>query len=70
MPHLAICKPHDDDGLLLLHCDESWEILGLQDWNGPGVQRITAVEAMKLKAKRFYEGLMACWIEVSPGTSR
>jgi len=34
VPYLAICKPHDDVGLLLLHCDESWEILGLQAWNG------------------------------------
>jgi len=65
VPYLAICKPRDDVGLLLVHCDESWEILGLQAWNAPGVQRITTVEAMKLEAERFYEGLMPSWIDLA-----
>ena len=29
----------------------------------PGVPRITTVEAMKLEAERFYEGLMTSWTD-------
>lgn len=27
---LAICRPRDDPGLLLLHCNVAWEVLGVQ----------------------------------------
>jgi hypothetical protein len=67
VPHLAICKPHSESGLFLLHCDESWDIVGLQAWNGPGVQPIVTVEEMKLQAERFYEGLMQSWTAVANG---
>ena len=67
VPNLAICKPHDEPGLLLLHCDESWRIVGLQAWNAPGVERIVAVESMKQQAERYYDGLMASWKEVPSG---
>ncbi len=67
VPRLAICRPHDEPGLLLLHCDESWGIVGVQAWNGPGVEAITTVEAMKRQAERYYEGLMPSWKEVPSG---
>jgi hypothetical protein len=67
VPYLAICKPHSDPGLFLLHCDESWNIVGLQAWNAPGVERILTVEDMKSQAERFYEGLMQSWTSVASG---
>jgi hypothetical protein len=67
VPYLAICKPHDEPGLWLVHCNESWEIVGLQAWNAPGVERIMTVDAMKLQAERYYEGLMSSWKAISRG---
>jgi hypothetical protein len=58
---LAICRPHDDPGLLLLHCDASWEMLGVQAWNAPGVSKIVIVEEMIKQAERYYEGLAGHW---------
>lgn len=63
VPNLAICKPHDEPGLLLLHCDESWDIVGLQGWSVP----ITTVAAMKQQAERYYVGLMPSWKDVPSG---
>jgi hypothetical protein len=61
VPHLAICRPHDGTGLLLLHCDESWSIVGIQAWNAPGVEPVRTVEAMMEKAERYYAGLSEHW---------
>lgn len=58
---LAICRPHDDPGLLLLHCDAAWEMLGVQAWNAPGVAKIVTVEEMMKEAERYYEGLAGHW---------
>jgi hypothetical protein len=67
VPCLAICQPHDEPGLLLLHCDKSWSIVGVQAWNGEGVERILTLEAMKQQAGRYYAGLMPSWKEVASG---
>jgi hypothetical protein len=69
VPHLAICSQRNEQGLLLVHCDESWKPVGLQAWNAPGVARIMTVEAMKTEAERFYEGLMSSW-QAMPSESK
>ncbi len=65
VPHLAICQPHDGSGLFLLHCDESWNIVGLQAWNGPGVEPIRTVQTMIEVAERYYAGLTSHWKSIS-----
>jgi hypothetical protein len=67
VPFLAICRPHDELGLLLVHCDESWGIVGLQAWNGPGVEPILTIEEMKSRVEGYYEGLMESWKLVASG---
>ena len=67
VPNLAICQPHNERGLFLLHCDESWDMVAIQTWNGPGVERIMTIEAMKIEAERYYEGLMPSWRIVANG---
>jgi len=67
VPFLAICRPHHEPGLLLAHCDESWGIVGLQAWNGPGVKPILTIEEMKSQAEGYYEGLMESWKVVATG---
>jgi hypothetical protein len=61
VPCLAICRPHDDPGLLLLHCGATWEMLGVQAWNAPGVSKIMTVEEMMKQVERYYEGLSGHW---------
>ena len=58
---LAICRPHDDPGLLLLHCNAAWEMVGVQAWNASGVAKIVTVEEMMKQAERYYEGLAGHW---------
>jgi hypothetical protein len=65
VPHLAILRPQNEPGLFLAHCDESWGLVGIQAWNGPGVQRIMTVGEMKLQAEQYYDGLMSHWKQVS-----
>ena len=67
VPHLAICRPNDGAGLLLLHCDKSWEIEGIQAWNAPGVEPIRTVGALKVEAEKYYEGLTAHWQTAGTG---
>jgi len=63
--NLAICQPHDGSGLYLLHCDESWNIVGLQAWNAPGIEPVRTVESMIQMAERYYTGLAAHWVPTS-----
>jgi len=65
--HLAIVRTHEKPGLMLVHCDETWDLVGLQGWNAPGVAPLLTVEAMKAEAERFYEGLISSWKEVPSG---
>ena len=60
---LAICRPHDDPGLMLLHCDTAWDILGVQAWNAPGVAKIVIVDEMVKQAERYYQGLTG-WVMI------
>jgi hypothetical protein len=58
VPCLAICRLHDNPGLLLLHCDADWEVLGVQAWNAPGVAEIATVEEMIKQAGQRPAGLI------------
>jgi hypothetical protein len=69
VPHLAICRQDKEDGLLLVHCDESWNPLAVQAWNAPGVARIMTIESMKTEVEQFYSGLMASWKEMPNGNA-
>src|ERR1700679_2337429 len=69
VPFLAICKPCDEEGLLLIHCDSAWEPLGIQAWNGPDVEPIKSVGEMKTQAEMYYEGLLPHWVDVASGTA-
>lgn len=68
VPNLAICKLHRDSSLLLLHCDDSWNIIGLQGWNTSNYEFVATVESVKQQTERYYEGLVESWKEV-PGVA-
>ena len=62
VPHLAICQDLNDDELLLVHCDDAWQVLGVQAWNGPAASAVTSVEDVKRRAEEFYRGISSKWI--------
>ena len=64
VPNLAICQPHTERGLLLMHCDADWRLLGVQAWNAADVAPVTTVDEMIEVADRYYAGLKAHWIRV------
>lgn len=61
VPHLAICQDLHTDDLMLFHCDEAWEVVGVQAWNGPGAKPVASVQDVKERAEQFYAGLSAKW---------
>lgn len=61
VPCLAICENVDDGELLLFHCDENWNVLGIQAWNGPGSSDVTSIDDVKRRAEDFYTGISAKW---------
>jgi hypothetical protein len=64
VPCLAICKPRDDPGLLLIHCDAAWEVLRIQAWNAPDVEKIRTIDEMISTAERYYDGLAEHWCRI------
>ena len=60
VPCLAICESFPGDELFLLHCDEEWDVRGIQAWKkGEG---ITSVEEIKSRAEKYYAGISSKWI--------
>jgi hypothetical protein len=66
VPRLAICEWDVRPELLLLHCDESWNVLGVQGWNAPGVRQPSTVPEVVAVVERYYQGLQPNWIYVKP----
>jgi hypothetical protein len=56
VPCLAITQDLKTGEIMLLHCDEDWDLLGL----GGGYD---SVEQAKAKAERAYQGVSSCWID-------
>jgi hypothetical protein len=47
---------------MVLHCDESWAVLGVQGWNASGVQRPETVAEVISDFGQYYQGLEARWV--------
>jgi len=61
VPCLAICESSDGEELSLLHCNEEWEVQGIQAWKkAEGV--INSVEDLKRRAAKYYAGISSKWI--------
>jgi hypothetical protein len=56
VPCLAIAQELKTGEIMLLHCDEKWEVLGLGG-------NYDSVSQVKAKAERAYHGVSARWIE-------
>jgi hypothetical protein len=61
VPRLAICENLDDGELLLLHCDDDWNVVGVQAWNTPEGSAAKSVEDVKAHAATCYAGINEKW---------
>jgi len=62
LPRLAICQAFGSDELLLFYCNDSWETLGVETWNGPDDGQTGSIEDVKRSAENYYNGISSCWI--------
>jgi len=67
VPRLAVCEHLFNGDLLLLHCNEEWEVLAVQAWNGPAGSPTLSIDEIKHRAEDFYRGISAKWTAL--GTS-
>src|SRR6266404_6227603 len=60
VPCLALCQDvaPDEDEIMLFHCDEQWNVLGVSGGE-------TDLEAAKADAEVAYRGIAAKWIDTS-----
>jgi hypothetical protein len=63
VPCLAICESFDTDELSLLHCDEEWDIKGIQAWRR-SADDVSSVEEVKRRAERYYAGISSKWLKL------
>src|SRR5213592_2805900 len=60
VPCLAICRRLDDDELLLFHCDDDWNVLGIQAWNTAEDPAVTT-DDVKTRVEKYYAGISSQW---------
>ncbi|WP_217647935.1 hypothetical protein, partial [Dokdonella immobilis] len=79
VPRLAICEyrereelavlqgsePRTSSELVVLHCNENWEVLGFAGWNGAGVAPPESVSEVVSIMERYYAGLQSDWTRVA-----
>jgi hypothetical protein len=61
VPRLAIAENLDDGELLLLHCDDDWNVLGVQAWNAGEGSTVQSVGDVKARAEQYYGGITQRW---------
>ena len=66
VPNLAICEWDVRHELMLMHCDEQWNVVGVQGWNAPGAAPPKSVAEVVALAERYYRGLGSAWVHVAP----
>jgi hypothetical protein len=62
VPGLAICESFDGDELFLFHCDEDWDVLGIQTWKNSEGGEDDSAEEIKRRAEKYYAGSSSQWI--------
>jgi hypothetical protein len=62
VPRLAICESLDDDELFLGHCDDNWDVIGIQSWNTAEDSAVSSVDDVKARAEKYYAGISSQWI--------
>jgi hypothetical protein len=60
---LVISESLDDqDELFLLHCDDNWNVLGIQAWNANDDPDVATPNDVKTCAENYYAGISSQWI--------
>jgi hypothetical protein len=62
VPKLAIVKKTRSKDLMVLHCDEDWNVLGIQVWNAPGGNRVRTIDEAKRMVEKYYTCSISKWV--------
>jgi len=62
VPKLAICEWDHRPILMLFHCDDDWNSLGVHTWERPSSDRPRSVADVIARADHYYPGLRSRWI--------
>ena len=65
VPRLAICQSFESDELLLFYCDDEWQTVGVEAWNGPEDGQKGGIEDAKRSAENCYSGISSRWIALN-----
>jgi hypothetical protein len=58
VPRLAICQNIDETELMVFHCDDNWNVLGV-------AAGIYTMADAKAKVERSYQGIASKWIDTN-----
>jgi hypothetical protein len=61
VPCLAICESFNGEELSLLHCDEEWDVLGIQAWKIAEGEEPISIKEIKNRAEKYYAGVSSKW---------
>jgi len=63
VPCLAICESFDGEEIVLLHCDDEWDVQGIQAWKKAEGNAPISIEEIKNRAEKYYVGISSKWIK-------
>ena len=58
VPRLVICQDLGDSEIMIIHCDDTWDLRGI--FGG-----FNSVEEAKCRTERSYRGLLEKWVDTS-----
>ena len=61
VPRLAICEWDHRPILMLIHCDDDWNSLGVAGYERPGPDRPSSVADLIRRTERYYPGITSHW---------
>ena len=67
VPGIAICESFNSDELLLFHCDDDWDVLGIQAWKKGEDPDVNLLEQVKSRTEKYYAGISFHWMDHAEG---
>ena len=63
VPRLALGEDLKTGEIMLLHCDDDWEIIAIQPLGKIEADRTAALAAARERVEEYYEGISRLWVE-------
>ena len=63
VPGIALAESFNNSELIAFHCDENWNVLGVQTWNSPDGPVLKSIADLKEKMEKYYCGISELWVQ-------